>query len=80
MIKRKQQFEVTEQFQKDVKQLNLVKNQNNIYYYSGRIQVIFPIYIQKAGNVAQKSEIEDTVNENNHYRLLWLQTLSHKAI
>ena len=37
-----------------MKQLNLVKNQNDIYECRGRIQGDFPIYIPKACNIAQK--------------------------
>ena len=36
----------------DVNQLNLVKNQNDIYECRGRIQGDYLIYILKAGNAA----------------------------
>ena len=50
----KSQFEETEAFQNDVKQLNLVKNIKEIYKCQGRIQGDYPTYIPKNSKLAEK--------------------------
>ena len=47
-------FETTEPVQNDMKQLNLVKNQNEIYQFQGRIQGHYPIYIPRNSKLAEK--------------------------
>ena len=45
-IKREQSIlETTEPIQNDMKQLNLVKNHNEVYQCQGRIQGDYPIYM-----------------------------------
>ena len=41
-------------FQNDVKQLNLVKNQQGVYQCQGRIQGDYPTYIPRNCKLAQK--------------------------
>ena len=47
MLTKQQQsiFETTEPIQNDIKQLNLVKNQHEVYQCQGRIQCDYLIYI-----------------------------------
>ena len=54
LIKRAQSiFETTEPIQSDMKQLNLVKNHNEIYQYQGIIQGDYPIYIPRNSKLAE---------------------------
>ena len=55
LIKREQSiFETTEPIQRDMKQLNLVKNHNEVYQCQGRIQGDNPTYIPRNSKLAEK--------------------------
>ena len=55
LIKREQSiFEITEPIHSDMKELNLVKNHNEVYQCQGRIQGDYPIYVPKNSKLAEK--------------------------